>query len=227
MASHQDNLLELGRKLQEVQDFVNNVKDPLFGSVRLRMNQHLLQDINWVSTMTGNASALGAAVADGTNPLLAHHLTEKRIMGKLVGDGRAPVTADTLIPSNDEKAKFGAKVNDLYNSFLGLKDKDIIAIAGKPGGGTVIRGVAKKAGLPNWDSIDSSELDLSFFADIRAAIKEQNLGAKLNADIAGKLDEEDAANEAPAPKTVTAKKSAMPKKVAAKKPVFDDDDDDA
>jgi hypothetical protein len=110
----------------------------------------------------------------------------------------------------------------------------VLAIIGKPGGVALLRGVAKKAFVKEWDTLDDSDIDVSFFADIRDGIKANAKAAKLNEDINKKLaddnvevnsedaDEEDT-DEYSAPKKSAPKKSA-PKKSAPKKSTLDAED---
>lgn len=236
MSNHQDNILELMRMLQAQQDFINSVQDPTFGYIKHRLNQHISQDLNWLAMITGNPAihANAGQSGDGNNPLLNAPVVHK-IMGKEVGGGRRPVTSAMLNPSKDDTAKFVSQVNDLYKGFLALKDRDIINIIGKPGGIPLIRGVAKKAGVPDWEARDSSEIDVAFFADIRAGIKQNDLSNELNASIDAQLkavDEVEYAEaeeeEAPAlKKAVAPKKSVSKKAVAPNKSVqFNDEDDE-
>lgn len=237
MSTHQDNILELMRMLQQQQDFVNSVKDPTFGYIRNRLNQHVSQDLAWLAMITGNPTISANSGRESTtdNPLLNTTVVHK-IMGKEVGGSRRPVTSAMLTPSKDDTARFVAQVNDLYAGFLALKDRDIISIVGKPGGIALIRGVAKKAGLADWEARDSSEIDVAFFADIRSGIRQNNISSELNASIDAELqhvdaveDTDDEEQEAVIPKKAASKKSATPKKTAATKkeaPKFDDEDDE-
>jgi len=216
--THQDNLLELERRFQDDLDFINSIKDPTFTGVKLRFGKHLIQDLNFLKALTNNVTAINALEGSDTkNPLLVVHDGPKHIMGKLVGTGRVPVTDDTLLPTKSDTAKFANKVSDLYNGYLGLKDSDVLAILNKPGGETLLRGVAKKAGVANWESIDAGDIDFSFFADIREGIKDQAAGKLLNADIEDKLAEDD--EEKPVAK------KAVAKKAVAKKKITEDDED--
>ena len=69
-STHQDNLLELERQIQGVVDFANSVTDPTFGHVRIRIGKHLMQDLAWLATQTGNATAIAGFDAGIGNPLV-------------------------------------------------------------------------------------------------------------------------------------------------------------
>lgn len=214
---HLDNLLEVERHLQELQDFITSIKDATFGHVKLRIGGHIQQDMRWIAAQTGNVTA----IEGGTTTDLLKQEGPKKIMGKEVGSDRAPVTAGMVAPGKKEKEKFAANVTDLYNGFLGLKDKDVFAIMSKPGGDTLVRGVAKKAGVAGWDSRDTSEIDITFFADIRDGIKANAKISALSEDINKKLADEDETEEeeetAPKKKSAAKKSAPIKKAVASKK----------
>lgn len=182
---HQDNLLELERMLRDVQEFVNSVKDPTFGGVRLRMNKHLNQDILWLTAMNGNVNNISShATSEHTNPLLGNS-EPKKIMGRIVGEARQPIEEKQLRVQPSEKQKFSEDVNSMYKAFLSLKDKDVIATFSKPGGETLVRGVAKLAGIKDWQNC---ECDVVLFADIREAIRTKAKSDALNEEIDSQLE---------------------------------------
>lgn len=226
--THHDNYLEIERWCDDGLELLAGMNDPTFASIKMRFLKHIHQDKNFIAARTGNITAIGMHDSGETNPLLNNG--PKRIMGKVVGQSAPPVTAASLTPAKDDTRKFKADVNDLYNGFLGLKDADVIAILSKPGGSMLLRGVAKKAHVPNFDSIGTEDMDISFFADIRAGIKDNAKGKALTASLEDKLadneaEEEETEEMVPTPKKAAAKKAVAPKKAAAKKADLLDDDD--
>jgi len=225
-STHQDYLLSLERWLDDGIELMNGFTDVTFQGTKMRFLKHIQQDKMFISARTGNVTAIGLHDSGGTNPLLGNG--PKKIMGKVVGESSAPVTKAALAPKKDAVKKFQADVDDLYNGFLGLKDRDIIAIIGKPGGTTILRGVAKKARVATAESIGTEDMDMAFFADIRAGIKEQAMGRQLAAVLDEKLADNEAGEEegteeeeASAPVKKVAPKKAAPKKAA----LLDDEDD--
>lgn len=218
MHTHQDNILELERLLEDVLDYVDNVKDDTFGAIRLRLKRHLLQDLNFLRAQSGNVTAITAAQDDNKRDEMFSG--EKFIMGRPINTIQ-PVTPEILTPTKANTIKFANEVADLYNGFAGLKDKDLIAILNKPKGETLLRGVAKKANVHNWDSIEASDIDVMFLADIREAIKQQVRGEELNAAIDGKIAITDVA-QAPKPR----KKAAVRKVIAEEAEEILDEEDE-
>ncbi len=186
---HNDNLLELHRLLESVVDFVHGVKDPKFGHVRLRIMRHTNQDLQWLNALTSNSVNVNRVGTENEkNPLLHSGNTEVKIMGKLVGKGNKPIEKKHLTPNKNIKAKFANDVTEMHKSFLSLRDKDIIAFLEKPGSETVIRGVAKLAGIKDFESC---EIDVTLFADIRESIREKARTEKLQSNSAMSLENED------------------------------------
>lgn len=228
--THQDYLLSYERWLEDGVELLNGFTDPTFQGTKLRFLRHIQQDKMFVAARTGNVTAIGQHDSGNINPLLNNG--PKTIMGKVVGTGSTPVTPGALAPTKDAVKKFKADVEDLYNNFLGLKDKDIIAILGKPGGTTILRGVAKKARVASAESIGTEDMDMVFFADIRTGIKEADRGTKLAAAMSEKLADNDSEEpaeeeeEAPVAKKAVPKKAVVTKKAAPAKraAVLDDDD---
>lgn len=169
-SSHEDFIMELERKFQDINDYLDGLdlsQIPTLGHVKMRIKQHVFQDITWLSTLLGGTPAIRSAEA-GKNPLVHNvHGGEKRIMGVLVGDQRKAVTEASINPEKAEMATFANDVDNLYKGFLGMKDREIEELVAK-GGDTLIRGVAKRAGVEGWEEAD---MDNMFFADIKAAIK--------------------------------------------------------
>ena len=173
-----DNLLETQRMLEEVNDFLDSIKEPTFGHVKMRLKKHLQQDINWIAAMTGNVANIGRFETSDENPLLKNSSKKEvvhKIMGQPVGANRQPISKVATTPKRDEKAAFKNNVEGMYKAFLSLKDKDIIEILDKPKGETLVRGVAKLAGIKDWESC---EVDVVLFADIREAIRTNALMKK-------------------------------------------------
>lgn len=228
---HQDYLLSYERWLQDGRQLLETFTEPTFQGTKLRFLRHIAQDELFVAARTGNVTAIGNHDTGGPgNPLLANG--PKMIMGKIVGNSSAPITAEALTPKKDVAKKFKSDVQDLYNGFLNLKDNDISAIISKPGGYVLLRGVAKMVGLPNAESIDSADMDSAFFADIRQGIKQNEKGKQLSKTLNAKLEENDAIEnedaeeeEVAVKKAAPVKKAAVKKAAPAKKPVLDDDDD--
>jgi hypothetical protein len=233
----QDFYLEVERQLEDLYNFIHetHVKQPTTGGLATRLKQHLMQDIRYVKALTGNVTNItntASGIAGSmTNPLVHSEPASKNIMGiDLTGRGVHPVTKKDLTPKKDEAAKFKSDVKDLYAGFLGMKDKDLLNIVSKPGGETLIRGVAKTAGVLDYASRDSSEIDFAFFADIRAAITNKAKGDALNAALDTETETEaepnllDVVDEAP--ETEVEPAPTPKKKAAGKKNLLADDDDD-
>jgi len=210
--AHVDNLLELTRLLQAVTDFLNSVQEPTFGYVKLRVGPHIQQDLRWISVQTGGGMMTPGQSTTVSTAQALFDETPKTIMGRPINN--TPITPAVVTPSKDEHKKFAANVADLYNGFIGMKDKDIASLLNKTGGTALIRGVAKKAGVSGYDTIDAVDMNVEFFAEIRAGIKENAKFTALNTTVENKLiaNEEDAEDEdeVPAPVKQAPKKSAAP-----------------
>lgn len=189
ITTHQDNLLELSRHLEECLSFVNSVSDPTFGGIKMRMRKHLQQDIAFISVQTGNVvNIVSHDELLSTNPLIGTNVVHK-IMGKEVGKSRRPINEKKLTIKPTDQARFQTNVESLYKGFLSLKDKDVIETLSEKGNDIVLRGVAKMAGVKDWETC---ELDVVLFADIRSGIKAKAQGKSA---IESTLDSEEESEE--------------------------------
>lgn len=229
-----DIFLEVERQLQETRDFcfVMMTKVPTFQGEAMRLMQHLDQDLRRLKFLTSNQTNIAASVSGAGNPLVHQVINNpsKNIMGKPVGESRKPITAKTLAPTANKQAEFAAKVQDLYRGFAGLSNQDIANIISRPGGDTLLRGVAKRANLLDYNSRDSSELNFGYFDTIREAIAEREAGTALLETVEADISAEDAevVEEAAAP-TKKSRKSAgsdNSNPIVAKKAGLSLDDED-
>jgi hypothetical protein len=191
----QDVYLEMERRLQDDVDFCRLMmgKMPTFQGEALRLIQHLDQDLRRLKFLTANQTNIAASVSSTKNPLVHQVIgnPEKNIMGKKVGESRKPITPQALAPTKNKQAEFEAKVGDLYAGFAGLSNQDVANIISKPQGETVLRGVAKRAGVSDYASRDSSELNFGFFDLVREAIAEKESAQLLLDTVDAGIEAED------------------------------------
>lgn len=91
-----------------------------------------------------------------------------RFMGRELK--KEKVTSASLDPDEDEKQKFFKRVDKLYNEICSIQPGIILNSYTIPEDITVLRRVAKEAGVPGFES---KELNIAFIEEIQLAIKEK------------------------------------------------------
>lgn len=153
--------------LQTAQKEINDkLQDPLFVHRRLEINKHFklietqLKYMGAVIEPSFKTSANGKTERTAFKPI-TNFMGEKIEIAK-------PVKVADLKPSDPEKEKYIEKVNKLYAQFTTLAPEGILNGYTIPEDILVLRGVAKRAGVENYED---APLNLKFIEDIALAIE--------------------------------------------------------
>ncbi len=150
MHPNQLELSALAKSLQLVIDEAQGLA-PEMGAIKGRIVNKLTLEVNFINSITGIQTAPVTSAEAGP---LTH------IMGEEIKRHK-PVVAEDLEPTNMEKDKFIADRDNLYSQFLTLKNEQIYTKAKMPMGDSVIRAVAKKAGVENYADAKINDIFLS------------------------------------------------------------------
>ena len=161
MAIHQfeKELTELVKALKPAYDIAGALP-PEMSSFRLRVQNTTRTEMNVINAQIGAGINI-----NGHQP--SEPLTH--IMGEPI-ERRAPVTTETLQPTNMERDNFIADRDNLYGQFLELKNNQIYTKSKMPGGDAVVRACAKKAGVENYADAKMGE---KFIQSVRVAIQSE------------------------------------------------------
>lgn len=132
-------------------------------SIRAFTETNTLKNINYLGALMGNAPELGDIHK------LADYGPVTQFFGKEISRERVITKAD-LTPQQQEKLRFFAERDSLYEQFLTLTDDQLINKCNQPGGENIIRSIAKKIGMDNYKK---RPVDILMFEDIRTHIREE------------------------------------------------------
>lgn len=149
--------------LEVLEDAKSQVKEILTGdeasSILLRITAGLNTGITALSHASGSANTAFATSTE-TKPIT-------KFMGKAIERKDSNVSQEQLSIDEQEKQIFIDKVNNLYERISGLDSVEVLKIHTIPEDVLALRGVAKKAGVADFES---AELDVKFIDTIKAKI---------------------------------------------------------
>jgi len=160
--------------LEVLEDAKSQVKEILTGdeasALLLRVNAGLNSGI------TALAHACGGVNTAFVNSLETKPIT--KFMGKAIERKDSNVSQEQLSIDEQEKQIFIDKVNNLYERISGLDSVEVLKIHTIPEDVLALRGVAKRAGVKEFDG----ELNVSFVDAIKDAIIEKEKIKKAQQD---------------------------------------------
>ena len=178
----QQSLIELKQTQTKINQLLS---DPLFVHRRLEINKYFklietqLKFMGAVVEPTTKTSANGKDSHTAFKPI-TNFMGEKIEIAK-------PINPADLQPTNPEKEKFIEKVNKLYTQFTTLAPEGILNGYTIPEDVLVLRGVAKRAGVENFEE---RPLTSQFIEDIALAI-----GIKAEEEVTQKKIEKELAKQ--------------------------------
>ena len=139
-------------------------------AILLRVNAGMNSGITALSHAAGSANTAFATAIE-SKPIT-------NFMGKKIGKSPVTVTEDQITPEEHEKNIYKGKVEKLYSEILRIESTDVLKNYTIPEDVLVLRGVAKRAGVKEFDG----ELNVSFVDAIKDAIIEKEKIKKAQQD---------------------------------------------
>lgn len=170
--SNNESIAEAVAHLKETKDTVNALlSEPKYRGLKISIETKIQVCINQLS------GAAGIRLDNKTVKRFEHMKPVQK----------TEVTKNDLTPEITEQRVFANKVAKLYKAIDTLDPTSLIADHTAPNEQLVIRGVAKKAGLEDYESADITE---EFIDKISAAIKEKAATEKSEQAIEKKLSQQ-------------------------------------
>lgn len=140
----------------------NNVTDPaLLGLKQAQLTG--LRQLRARAASVADATATPAAASPGHGPVTS-------FLGQPIKPKAQPVMPDQLTLGKTEAELFLERRDALYAGFGSMSDNEVLKVLTLPDGPALIRSVAKKAGL---EDFQDAKLNIGYFMEVRRAIIEQ------------------------------------------------------
>lgn len=182
-------------ELQQLSDFLQSgieltraINAPEMAAVKLRLTQSFKTNQNFIHSLLGSARGADPEDVVPTKPVT--HMFGEPIIVKQPG----AVSKTDTTPTDIEREKFVAEVNDLYANFTSLPVEKIFNLSTLPGGDMKVRAVAKMAGFEGYED---GEIDENYINGVAAAVTAKN---KAAADLATSDSDIKSTNKAKATK---------------------------
>lgn len=175
------------------------LKEPIFSNNKLTLN-------SLFDRLSQRLVFMGAVTEPKANPSEGKmHGPMKTFMGKQINRA-AKVTLDQLTPTEADISRIRQRVQKLYDKFLDLKPEDILRNHRNNDDVTILRGVAKWAGVEDYET---KALTVNFIEEISLAIIDREDKKEAVSKLKGDLSERktvtvgDPDGESSAPETGT------------------------
>lgn len=149
-------------------------KYPEMTAVVNKLNLHFTQDSNYIHSLLGFSREQPEDERVHMKPLT-------QMFGQPIA--HVPVKSTDTTPTDMEKAKFIAEVNDFYAHFAELPDEKLFNKSTLPGGDMIIRAVAKMSGYPEYEAAD---IDVDYITAVKMHIEEKAQAQKTLDEAAAK-----------------------------------------
>jgi len=175
---------EITNPISEAADILESAKDVITTvlegnpSVLLMVSSRLTQTINRLNGMTGK-QPLNSQKVD--HPPITNFLGEEISVPQ-------KIKIEDLTPEQADRQSFLTKVQALYAQFETLSPEGVLASYTIPEDQLLIRGVAKLAGV---EEFEDRELNEEFIEDIQKAIKEKNSHEANESEVLKKIQSGD------------------------------------
>lgn len=143
---------------------------PELAAVRMKLLKFSKEGQLFIQSLLGNAREPHPSEVLHIQPLT-------HIFGVEIKPTNKPVTAGDTNPTNSEKEKFIAEVDDYYKNFPKLAIEKLFNKSTIPGGDIIIRAVAKKAGFGNvagFENYDTMPIDELYLNALKLAVEKKH-----------------------------------------------------
>lgn len=169
---YEEELRQISDFLEHGKTFTSQLDIPELAAVKMRLTRVFKTEQLFIHSLLGNAREVSANEVLHLKPMT--HMFGK----ELIINPEKPVNSADVTPTDAERVKFILEVDDYYNNFLNIEDESLFNKLGMPGGNSILRAVAKKAGYADFDT---AEIDINFIKGVKAAIEAKNtLQSTLN-----------------------------------------------